>query len=222
MTKIHHGPRERAAEQGVDALGDAELVALVLGTGSQALSAAKVAQALLDDFGGMTGLAHAGVGELAAQRGLGLAKGARIAAAVELGKRLAEASFRHDGESFGNAAIVDAWARPKMAGLEHEELWALALDGRNRLRAARRIAVGGLHGLHVQTRDVLRSMVREAASAFVLVHNHPSGDAWPSEHDLLFTRKVAEAGLVVGTPLVDHVVIGSPGYTSLLEIGALK
>ena len=129
MTKIHHGPRERAAEQGVDALGDAELVALVLGTGSQALSAAKVAQALLDDFGGMTGLAHAGVGELAAQRGLGLAKGARIAAAVELGKRLAEASFRHDGESFGNAAIVDAWARPKMAGLEHEELWALALDG---------------------------------------------------------------------------------------------
>lgn len=222
MLKTFHGPRERAAEQGIDALADAELLALVLGTGHHDLSAARIAQALLEDLGGVSGLARAGVGELAARPGLGLAKGARVAAAAELGKRLVEACHRRDGESFGNAAVVDAWARPKLSVLEHEELWALALDGRNRLRAARRVAVGGLHGLHVQTRDVLRSMVREAASAFVLVHNHPSGDAWPSEHDLTFTRRVAEAGLVVGTPLLDHVVIGSPGYTSLLELGALK
>ena len=79
----------------------------------------------------------------------------------------------------------------------------LALDGRNGLRAARRIAEGGLHGCSVDPRDVLRSVIREAASAFVLVHNHPSGDPAPSDEDIELTRMVARAGAVLGTPLVD-------------------
>ncbi|MGH7330719.1 MAG: JAB domain-containing protein, partial [Polyangiaceae bacterium] len=129
---------------------------------------------------------------------------------------------RKDGVSFPDASAVDAWARPRLVTLDHEELWALALDGRNRLRAARRIAAGGLHGMHVLPRDVLRAMVREAASTFVLVHNHPSGDDRPSEEDVGFTLRVVEAARALGTPLVDHVVIGAPGYTSMLETGILK
>ena len=217
----HFGARERARAVGVDALSDAELVALVLGTGNAAYPVHVLAQSLLDDLGGVRGLARAGMGELAAWRGLGAAKGARVAAATELGRRLFEASIRRDDESFSDGAVVDAWARPRLAGLEHEELWGLALDGRNRLRAARRIAVGGLHGLHVFPRDPLRMMIREGASSFVLVHNHPSGDPRPSEDDIRFTARIAAAAEVVATPLIDHVVIGSPHFTSMLAAGLM-
>ncbi|MEO8875481.1 MAG: DNA repair protein RadC [Polyangiaceae bacterium] len=213
------GAPDRARATGIDALADVELVALVLGTGSTTERVHVLAQALLDDLGGVQGLARAGIGELAARRGLGRGKAERLAAATELGKRLHAAALRRDGAVFSDADVVDAWARPRLATLEHEELWALALDGRNRLRAARRIAVGGLHGLHVQPRDVLRAMVREGASAFVLVHNHPSGDPTPSTEDLKFTERIVAAGETVATPLVDHVVIGSPGYMSLLNAG---
>jgi DNA repair protein RadC len=118
-------------------------------------------------------------------------------------------------------AIV-AWARPRLAVLDHEELWVLALDGRNGLRAARLVASGGLHGLHVGVRDVLRPVLRDAASVFVLVHNHPSGSPAPSDEDIAFTQKVAETSAVVGTPLVDHVIIARQHASSFLELGLLN
>jgi DNA repair protein RadC len=213
--------KERARDLGFDALSEAELLALLLGSGNSEAPAHVMAQSLLDDFGGVTGLARAGVGEISERGGIGPAKATRIAAAAELGKRFFAASSRRDGEAFSDADVVDAWARPRLATLEHEELWALALDGRNRLRAARRIAVGGLHGIHVQPRDPLRAMLREGASAFVLVHNHPSGDPKPSDEDIRFTERIAAAADVVSTPLIDHVVVGAPGYTSLLKAGLM-
>ena len=115
-----------------------------------------------------------------------------------------------------------AWARPRLATLDHEELWVLALDGRHGLRAARRVASGGIHGLHVGVRDVLRVALREAASAIILVHNHPSGDATPSDEDVAFTKAVAEGATVVGTPLIDHVVIARQRASSMLELGGLS
>jgi DNA repair protein RadC len=215
------GVRERVRDLGVDALADAELLALLLGNGKAERRAHALAVALLDDFGGVHGLTRAGTGEISERCGVSPIQAARIAAANELGKRLFAAASRRDGEAFSDADVVDAWARPRLATLEHEELWGLALDGRNRLRAARRIAVGGLHGIHVLPRDPLRAMLREGASAFVLVHNHPSGDATPSDDDLRFTERIAAAAEVVSTPLLDHVVIGSPGYTSLLNAGLM-
>jgi DNA repair protein RadC len=116
---------------------------------------------------------------------------------------------------------MEAWARPRLATLDHEELWLLALDGRHGLRAARRVAAGGIHGLHVAARDPLRLALREAASAFVLVHNHPGGDPAPSDEDVAFTGAVAEASSVVGTPLLDHVIVARRRATSMLEIGAI-
>ena len=213
--------RDRARFVGIDALADAELLALLLGSGNADDRAHDVAHALLDEFGGVQGLARAGIGELSARRGVGPIRGARIVAANQLGKRLFAAASQRDGEAFSDADVVDAWARPRLATLEHEELWGLALDGRNRLRAARRIAVGGLHGIHVLPRDPLRVMLREGASSFVLVHNHPSGDPTPSADDLRFTERIFAAAEVVSTPLLDHVVIGSPGYTSLLNAGLM-
>ncbi|MEO7112042.1 MAG: DNA repair protein RadC [Polyangiaceae bacterium] len=213
--------RDRVRDIGVDALADAELIALLLGTGKAEKRAQFLALSLLHDFGGVLELARAGAGEISERCGVSPIQAARIAAANELGKRLFAAASQRDGEAFSDADVVDAWARPRLATLEHEELWGLALDGRNRLRAARRIAVGGLHGIHVLPRDPLRAMLREGASSFVLVHNHPSGDATPSADDLRFTERIAAAAEVVSTPLLDHVVIGSPGYTSLLSAGLM-
>ncbi len=209
--------RERARDLGFDALADSELLALLVQAANNDGSAQAWAQSMLDDFGGVKGLARAGVGEISERTGLGPAKAMRIVAAAELGKRFFAASSSREGDAFSDADVVDAWARPRLATLEHEELWGLALDGRNRLRAARRIAVGGLHGLHVLPRDPLRAMLREGASSFVLVHNHPSGDSTPSDDDIRFTERIAAAANIVCTPLIDHVVIGSPGYTSLLN-----
>ncbi len=211
------GPRERAVAVGVDGLGDAELVAIVLGTGSRGLPVGVLAQMLLDEHGGIPGLVRAGLGELSQRAGVGVAKGARIAAAIELGRRATLAASLDTPVRLPTRAAVEAWARPRLATLDHEELWLLALDGHHGLRAARRVASGGIHGLHVAPRDPLRIALREAATGFVLVHNHPSGDPSPSEEDMTFTRAVAGAAAVVGVPLLDHVVVARRRSASIVE-----
>lgn len=221
MLESWTGPRERAAEVGVESLGDAELVAIVLGTGRAGVPVGTLAAILLDEHGGVAGLARAGVGGLAQTPGLGPAKGARLAAAVELGRRAVFAASLPACPKLPDRAAVEAWARPRLATLDHEELWVLALDGRHGLRAARRAASGGIHGLHVSARDVLRIALREAASAFVLVHNHPSGDPTPSDEDVAFTHTVVDAAALVGTPLLDHVVIARRRASSMLDLGLL-
>ena len=217
----YSGPRERAVEAGVEHLGDAELVALVLGTGCAGLPVSMLASTLLEEWGGVGRLARAGIGELAEQAGVGVAKAARLAAAVELGRRAVFAASLEGLPKLPDRTAVEAWARPRLATFDHEELWVLALDGRNGLRAARRVASGGVHGLHVSPRDVLRCVLREAGSAFLLVHNHPSGDPTPSDEDIAFTRAVERGATAVGTPLLDHVVVARRKSVSLLDAGVL-
>jgi DNA repair protein RadC len=215
------GPRERAAAVGVENLGDAELVAVVLGTGCPGLPVGVLAGMLLEEHGGVAGLARAGIGELAQRAGVGVAKAARVAAAVELGRRAVFAASLDTPTRMPDRSAVEAWARPRLSTLDHEELWLLALDGHHGLRGARRVASGGIHGLHVAARDPLRIALREAASAFILVHNHPSGDPQPSEEDIAFTRGLAQAATIVGTPLLDHVIVARRRTTSMLDAGLL-
>ncbi len=214
-------PAHRAAVEGAHVLGDADLLGILLGTGGGGAPLSALAAGLLDDHGGVGGLLRAGVDELAQRRGMGPAKAARLVAAIELGRRAVQAASLEAAPILSDFTAVAAWARPRLATLDHEELWVLGLDGRNGLRAARRVASGGIHGLHVGVRDVLRAALREAASAIVLVHNHPSGDPQPSEQDVTFTRAVAEGAAAVGTPLVDHVIIARERASSLLELGLL-
>jgi DNA repair protein RadC len=214
-------PTHRATQAGVEALGDAELLSIVLGTGGGGAPLAILAAGLLNEHGGVGGLLRLGVGELAEHRGIGPAKAARLAAAIELGRRAVQVASLDASTRLPDREAVVAWARPRLATLDHEELWVLALDGRHGLRAARRVASGGIHGLHVGVRDVLRVALREAASAIVLVHNHPSGDPQPSDEDLAFTRAVAEGAAVVGTPLIDHLIIARQRSSSMLDLGLL-
>ena len=215
------GPRERALEVGVESLGDAELLSVLLGTGYTGVPVGVLGATLIETYG-VGGLAHAGMGELAEAPGMGLAKAARVVAAIELGRRSLFAASRCATPRLPDRAAVEAWARPRLSTLDHEELWVLALDGRHGLKAARRVASGGIHGMHVAARDPLRFALREAASALVLVHNHPSGDPSPSEEDLLFTRTVAEGAANLGMPLLDHVIVARHRAESMLERGMLS
>jgi DNA repair protein RadC len=117
----------------------------------------------------------------------------------------------------GNAQTVYDWSKARLVPLDHEEIWVLALDGRHQLRAAKMVARGGLSHVQLTTHDVLRFVLREGAVAFVLAHNHPSGDPEPSREDLEFTRAIVEAGKNAGVPCIDHVIVARGGYTSLLE-----
>lgn len=190
-------------------MDDVTLVAGVLGAQARARAARALAST-----GGVADLARCSRSELAEL--LGDRRAARrLQAAFALGERrfLVE---RRPPTVLASSADVAAWAAGRrLVGLEHEELWLLALDGRGGLRGARCIGRGGLHGLGVRASDVLRVALRLAASAFVLVHNHPSGDATASSEDIAFTAKVTEAADVVGLPLVDHVVVARGGFMSV-------
>jgi DNA repair protein RadC len=210
---------KRAITTGIDSLGDAELVALVLGTGGGGASLANLAAVLVEEHGGIAGLARAGVGELAQRKDIGSVKAVRLAAAIEMGRRAMLAAALEAMPCLPDRDAVVAWARPRLATLDHEELWVLLLDGRNGLRATRRVASGGIHGLHVSVRDVLRIALREAASAFILVHNHPSGDPTASSHDETFTRAMTEGAKLVGCPLLDHVIVARQRASSMLHLG---
>src|SRR5580658_4928107 len=181
--RVTASPEDRAVVAGPESLSDTDLVLLVLGAPRRELPA--LAAALGD--GGVAGLARGGIGELAQNRGIGRVRAVRLAASVELGRRVLMAASLEAASKLPNKDAVLTWARPRLAALDHEELWVLALDGRQGLRAARRVASGGIHGMHVGARDPLRVALREGGSAFVLVHNHPSGDPAASAEDVRFT-----------------------------------
>ncbi|MBX3203509.1 MAG: JAB domain-containing protein [Labilithrix sp.] len=183
---------------------------------------------LLDRAGGIEGLARADAFEIAAHlegRDLdaldrrrasrpgraAMDRARSVAAAFELGRRL-ERARAHPPDKLTSAVAVAAWAQPRIGALAHEELWMLALDGRGHLRAARCVARGGLHGAAVRAADPIRAALRADASAFVLVHNHPSGDPTPSREDAVLTADVAAAAHIAGVPLLDHVVVARGGF----------
>jgi DNA repair protein RadC len=209
-------PREHALAFGVQTLADADLIVLLLGTGSAGEPVALSAAHLLEASGGLAALARLGPHALAG-RGIGPAKATRIAAALELGRRALLAQLAEERLVLDCFEHVVRWARPRLAALEHEEVWLLSLDGKYGLKCARRVAQGGLHGCALLTRDVLSPALRDGASAIVLVHNHPSGDPTPSPEDIAMTRAIRVAAELVGIPLLDHVIVARTGASSLCE-----
>lgn len=209
--------RERALANGIETLPDADLLAIVIGTGCAGETVSRLAAGLLEEEGGLVGLARTSPHGLVRRRGLGPAKAVRMAAAFELGRRAHWGALGSRFVPLSGYADVVEWARPRLATLDHEEVWLLSLDAHNGVKSARRIGQGGLHGCALTTRDVLTPALRDAASAIVLVHNHPSGDPKPSPEDVRMTRAVADACEIVGMPLFDHVVVARSGACSLFE-----
>jgi DNA repair protein RadC len=220
-TTACQGAREKLAECGVEALSDAELIALLLGTGAPNEPVSVLAQRLLTDVGGLHQLARAGLRKLASVKGVGAGKSARIAAGLELGRRSAAQPLAR-GARIGSSEDVYRAFGPLLGRQQHEELWAIALDARQHVLARLQLARGGLSACPVSLGDVFRPLIREGASAMVVIHNHPSGVADPSPEDLAFTERLAQAGELLGIFLLDHIIVGGNGYFSCLDAGLYR
>lgn len=213
-------PRERLFHFGPEALSEAELLAILLRTGTDKASALDLAGELLSRFEGLRGLAAAGLEELNEVRGMGPAKGAQIKAALELGRRLVASPTAvrpvvrtpEDG-----AALV----MEDFRHLDREHFGVLILNTKNQVLAVERVAVGTLNTTTVHPREVFKCAVRRSAAALILVHNHPSGDPTPSRQDLELTRRLAEAGEMMGIHVLDHLIIGDNRFVSLKAEGHL-
>ncbi len=212
------GPREKLASRGSAGLSDGELVAILLGTGTAGHAAPALAEQLLFKLGGLHGLMQAGLDQLAGVSGVGAGKAARIAAALELGRR-ASAQPLWRGTRLGSSEDVYRAFGPLLSHVPHEELWAIALDVRQRIVGRILLARGGLSACPVSPSDVFRPLIQAGASATVLVHNHPSGAPEPSADDVLLTERLAQAGELLGIALLDHVIVAAEGYFSCLDAG---
>ena len=216
-------PRERLAEDGAEALSEAELLAIILRVGSDRGSAVELAQSLLAAMGGLAALESASVVELCTHHGIGRAKAVQIKAALELGRRLQRepVDARPEIRSPEDAARILA---PRMATLPRETLQVILLDGRHRVIDVPKIAEGRVNTVGARMAEVFREAVRRDCTAVILAHNHPSGDPSPSDDDAKLTRTAAEAGKILGVEVLDHVVIARgptnpPNYVSLREHG---
>ena len=213
-------PRERLLALGPGALSDEELVALVLGQGTRDRDVLEVARGLLDGVGALATLCGLEASELAAHPGVGPAGGARLAAAVELGRRALRAGCG-SAPLLASARDVYCLMLPHVAGRSQETFWALSLNARHRLRRVHRVADGGLSSIVVHPREVFSPLLRQGAAATILVHNHPSGDPEPSRDDLALTRRLVEVGELMGIPVLDHLIVAQGTYASLADEGLL-
>ncbi len=214
-------PRERLFRLGPSALAQAELLAILLTTGTAGRGALEVSADLLAAAGATLGdLARRPVAELARSRGIGTAKAARIAAAFELGRRLQEEG-RGDRPRIMSPADVYRWFAPRLADLAAEEFHVLALDSQSAVLRDLLITRGILNSSLVHPREVFRGAIAEAAAGIIVAHNHPSGDPTPSSDDRAVTRQLVDAGRIIDLPVYDHIIIGNGRYTSFAESGLL-
>jgi len=205
---------------GPEALADAELLALQLGSGTRGHTALDVAREILATYGSLGEVASREVVELARQRGVGPARAARLAAAFELTRRLRS---RTPGQrmTLGTPAEVYAGFGPLMEDLKREVFRVALLDAQNGLLRDRVISEGTLAASLVHPREVFKPAIVESASAVILLHNHPSGDPTPSREDVRLTRQLAECARLLDLRLHDHVIIGRGRYVSLAERGLI-
>jgi DNA repair protein RadC len=217
---IDDRPREKLARHGVAALGDNELVAVVLGSGCRRTDALALANELLAARGGLHGLVRSTCDDLARIAGIGRAKAAQVIAAMELGRRtLAHApSARIQLRAPRDAA---AYLLPPFGSRPVEQFGLVLLDTKHRVMRTTVLAIGSLNVTAVQPREVFREAAVGGAAAIVVFHNHPSGDPTPSPDDVELTHRLAAAGIVMGIEVVDHVILADVRYWSFKERGQL-
>lgn len=211
-------PRERLITYGADALSTAELLAVLLRTGTEQNSAVGLAEHLLAHFGNLRGVANATIEELAGVRGIGPAKAAQIKAAIEFGRRLIAAS-PEERPKIRSPRDVYNLLGPSLRDEKREHFIALLLDTKNGVLRSRTVSVGDLSSSIVHPREVFSEAIRHGAASLIVAHNHPSGDPTPSPEDIAVTRRLAEAGELLGIEVLDHIVLGDNRWTSLKEKG---
>lgn len=213
-------PRERLLRQGVEALSDLDLLALLLRTGNRGESALALACRLRAAYPSAADLAEASPAEIAGVAGVGLARAAAICAGIALGRRASGVPLT-EGRPIVGSEHVFRHFHARLAGLKQERFYVVLLDGKGRMLRDLRVSEGSLTASIVHPREVFRRAIREAAAAVILVHNHPSGDPTPSAEDEALTSRLRAAGELLGIRVLDHLVIGSGCYVSFVDSGRL-
>jgi len=214
-------PREKLLLKGKNALSDAELLALLLGTGNRNDSAVDLAKAILHEFkDNLVELSRMGINELLGFKGIGKAKAIIIIAAMELGRR------RNESEVIAKEKIIsskDAFTilRSSIGDLPYEEFWIILLNKANRVIRKCSISEGGVSGTVVDPKKIFKIALDYHASSIILGHNHPSGNTQPSEADQKITKKIKEAGLMLDVAVLDHLIIGDDRFYSFADEGVL-
>jgi DNA repair protein RadC len=213
-------PRERLQRLGVENLSAIEIIAVLLGRGIRGESVLVTAQRLLEKFGDYAGIAGASIEELRKVRGIGLAKACQIKAAFELANRW------NNSQSAVGAVIkspedVYLELKAKSRGQKKEHFWAILLDTRNKIIKSVEISVGSLDSSIVHPRELFKEAIAASASSIIAAHNHPSGNPEASQDDIKLSKRLKEAGELIGIEIVDHIIIGDGKYISLKREGLL-
>jgi len=216
---VEERPREKVMANGVQYLSDAELLAILLGSGTKNMDAVELARLILKGAGNtLQQLGRQGISELVRIKGVGPAKAVTLLAALELGRRRAGLQYPEKIPVKSSETVFNLF-HPLMGDLEYEEFWLLMLNRANRVLGRYKVSQGGLSGTVIDTRIILKKALDNLASSIIVCHNHPSGNKQPSDADVKITEKLKKAAEMLEIKLLDHVIIADKSYFSFADEG---
>ncbi len=214
-------PREKLLEKGINSLSNAELLAILLGSGQQNVSAVELAKRILNSSdNNLHLLAKQSLDDLCKHKGIGKVKALTIIAAMELGRRRKAAEVLPSNHITSSKEAAQFF-QSKLSDLPHEEFWILFLNRANKIIAIERLSQGGINATVIDVRLLLKHAINHLASAIIVCHNHPSGGLKPSEQDIGITKKIKQSAHLVDINLLDHIIVADKGYFSFADEGIL-
>lgn len=218
---VEDRPREKLLLKGTSALSDAELIAILLGSGTANMSAVELSKYILKQVqNNLNDLAKLSVKDLIKTKGIGEAKAITIIAALELGRRRKDQD-PSDKQKLTSSAAVFQEIQGDLMDLPHEEFWVVLLNQAQKLIKKKKVSEGGVASTVVDTKIIFKLAMEELATGLILVHNHPSGNLAPSQNDINMTKKIKEAGKIMEVQLLDHLIIAGNKYYSFADEGMI-
>ncbi|MBO2522387.1 MAG: hypothetical protein CW336_00785 [Bacteroidetes bacterium] len=214
-------PREKMLEKGRETLSDAELIAILIGSGNSNESAVDLSRRILRDVDdNLIQLSQLNINDLTRYNGIGEAKAVSILAALELGRRrrFAEASTQ---AFIKNSKDAFEYFYMRMADIEHEQFWVMLLNPANKVIKLAKVSDGGINGTSADPKRIFKIALENNATAMMLCHNHPSGNVLPSDHDKVLTRNIINGGKLLEIKILDHIIIGIDKYFSFADSGLI-
>ncbi|MFN0199880.1 MAG: DNA repair protein RadC [Bacteroidia bacterium] len=217
---VEDRPREKMLAKGMDALTDAELIAILLATGSKECSALDLARKMVQEIGSIEKLARADTQTLTTIKGIGTAKAVTLMAAFELGRRKAKEQLFET--QITSSELAAHYLMNKIGDSEQEKFYVLFLDRKNAIKEEKMISIGGISSTVIDVRVVFQAAIKCLASGIIVSHNHPSGNLQPSEADKAITQKLVEGAKLFDIAVLDHVIVSSKAYYSFADNGMLS